>query len=296
MKYLYFLIISLLIISCSGTKQIVETKEKETIPIQKTEKQNSMETTKDTLVEASIDIKPKITTIDTISKPIAKKDTVTVVTKPIIFNHDTWNSLLQKHVTNQGNVNYKGFKTNWKTLRAYITSLSENMPNDSWNKNEKLAYWINAYNAMTIDLILRQYPIKSIKDIEKPWDQRLWKLGNKWYNLNEIEHQILRKMDEPRIHFAIVCASFSCPKLHNQAFVASNIESQLTTATKDFLVDSKRNFISENELKLSKIFQWFAKDFKQDGSLIDFLNKYSDVKVASKAKKTFKTYNWDLNE
>ena len=76
-----------------------------------------------------------------------------------------------------------------------------------------LAFWMNAYNALTIDLILRNYPVDSIKDIKNPWDQRLWKLGDKWYNLNQIEHDILRKMDEPRIHFGIVCASFSCPKL-----------------------------------------------------------------------------------
>ena len=149
---------------------------------------------------------------------------------------------------------------------------------------------------MTIDLILRHYPLKSIKDIEKPWEQRFWKLGNKWYNLEEIEHQILRKMNEPRIHFAIVCASYSCPKLQNYAFVASNLEDQLTIATKEFLNDSKRNSITESAVGLSKIFQWFAKDFKQNSSLIGFLNEYSDIKISEKAKKGFKDYSCALNE
>ena len=169
------------------------------------------------------------------------------------------------------------------------------MPNDTWKKEDKLVYWINAYNAMTVDLILRNYPLQSIKDIKDPWEQRLWKLGDKWYNLEEIEHQILRKMDEPRIHFAIVCASFSCPKLQNEAFTASNLEAQLTNATKEFLSDKNRNNISENDLKLSKIFKWFKKDFEQNGSLIDFLNRYSGISISEKVNKSYLDYNWDLN-
>ncbi|WP_290702080.1 DUF547 domain-containing protein, partial [Lacinutrix sp.] len=199
-------------------------------------------------------------------------------------------------VSDAGNVNYNSIKSNRKELTNYITALGDNMPNDAWSKEDKLAYWINAYNAMTVDLILRNMPIKSIKDIKDPWEQRLWKLGSKWYNLEEIEHQILRKMDEPRIHFAIVCASFSCPKLQNEAFTASNLETQLTDATKEFLSDTKRNKISKNTIELSNIFKWFKKDFEQDGSLIDFLNKYSDVSITSKAKKSYLDYNWDLNK
>jgi ribosomal protein S18 len=209
---------------------------------------------------------------------------------------DRWNNLLQSYVSENGKVNYRGFKTNWEDLRSYIKSLSRNIPNETNSKEEKLAYWINAYNAMTIDLILRNYPLKSIKDIKDPWEQRLWKLENKWYNLNEIEHQVLRKMNEPRIHFAIVCASYSCPKLQNETFTAADLDSQLTSVTIAFLNDPERNSISENSLELSKIFQWFAKDFKQNGSLINFLNQYSDIKISDKAKKSFKDYNWALNE
>ncbi|OEK08072.1 hypothetical protein A8C32_15415 [Flavivirga aquatica] len=213
-----------------------------------------------------------------------------------LFSHNIWNTLLQKHVSNQGNVNYKAFKNDRKLLSTYITTLSQNMPNTSWAKEDKLAYWINAYNAMTIDLILRYYPLKSIKNIKKPWDQRFWKLGDKWYNLNEIEHEILRKMNEPRIHFAIVCASFSCPKLQNKAFSALNLEEQLTTSTKQFLNDTKRNNISNNTLELSKIFKWFSSDFTKNQSLIQFLNKYTSVQISDKAKKHFKDYDWSLNE
>ena len=116
------------------------------------------------------------------------------------------------------------------------------------------------------------------------------------YNLNEIEHEILRKMDEPRIHFAIVCASFSCPKLSNKAYLSNNIEAQLTRATKDFLEDPLRNNLSENDIKISKIFKWFAKDFKKNGSIIDFINKFAPITIDQNANKKFKDYNWTLNE
>lgn len=213
-----------------------------------------------------------------------------------IFNHSDWHKLLQLNVTAQGKVNYKAFKANRKQLNNYIISLSGQMPDDTWTKNDVLAYWINAYNALTVDLIVRNYPVKSIKDIKDPWDQRLWKLGDKWYNLNEIEHQILRKMNEPRVHFAIVCASFSCPKLQNYAFTATDLETQLTESTKAFLADTNRNVITEDQLKLSKIFQWFTKDFKQNGSLLDFINAYTSININPNAKISYLDYNWDLNE
>ena len=216
--------------------------------------------------------------------------------KDSTFNHKRWNSLLQKHVSNIGNVDYKSIRENRTELDIYIDNLGEKMPTEDWTKNQKLAYWINAYNAMTVDLIIRNYPTESIKDIKNPWEQRLWKLGEKWYNLDEIEHQILRKMDEPRIHFAIVCASFSCPKLQNEAFTASTLEQQLTNATKAFLSDSNRNSIKKNNVKLSKIFKWFKKDFEQNGSLLDFLNKYSEIKILENAKQSYLDYNWDLND
>ena len=213
-----------------------------------------------------------------------------------MIDHNAFTTLLKKYVTADGVVDYKGFKKEQAKLQAYITSLSENMPTDNSSKKEKLAYWINAYNAMTVDLIVRNYPLKSIKDINDPWEQKLWTLDGNKYDLETIEHEILRKMNEPRIHFAIVCASFSCPKLDNQAFTADKLEAQLTRVTKAFLADKNRNEISEKSIKISKIFDWFSKDFTENRSLIDFLNQYSEVTISPKAKKRFKDYNWALNE
>ncbi|WP_418604544.1 DUF547 domain-containing protein [Hwangdonia sp.] len=280
MKYLILTTFVIILSACARTKKVVEHKP-------------------NPVVQSEIDTKKEI------DSPLQKETEVAdngfhqKLTKGVITTHQLWDELLVKHVSENGNVNYKSFKIEHKKLLDYIYALSLFYANDAFNtisNDEKLAFWINAYNAFTIDLILRQYPLKSIKDIKKPWEQRLWKLGEKEFSLNDIEHEILRKMDEPRIHFTIVCASVSCPKLLNEAYTAENLEAQLTKATKGFLSDSTKNNISKDSLELSKIFQWFAKDFKQNGSLVDFLNQYSDVQISAKAKKSYKSYNWDLNE
>ncbi|MFC7358049.1 DUF547 domain-containing protein [Jejudonia soesokkakensis] len=212
------------------------------------------------------------------------------------FNHTLWDELLKAYVTKEGNVNYNGFESQKLTLRKYITSLGQKMPTDSWTQEDKLAYWMNAYNAMTVDLILRHMPLESIKDIKDPWDQRYWKLGEKYYNLDEIEHQILRKMDEPRIHFGINCASFSCPPLLNVAFTAGEVDAQLDFLANRFINDRSRNTIASDRVEISKIFDWFGKDFKQNGSLIDYLNQYSEVTISSNARVRYKEYDWALND
>ena len=212
------------------------------------------------------------------------------------FDHSLWTSILQKHVSSDGHVDYKAIKSNPTNLDLYLTSFSKSIPNDNWTKNETLAFWINAYNAFTIKLIIDNYPVKSIKDIKKPWDRSFIKIGNETMSLNHIEHDILRKMNDPRIHFAIVCASVSCPKLQNKAYIPSKLDIQLSEATTEFLSDTSKNTISKNSLELSKIFQWFSKDFKQYGSLISFLNQYTQIEISKDAKVKFKDYNWDLNE
>lgn len=299
MKQITGLLFLVLITACSGSKKAI-----------KISKSNE-KTEKEVVKKSEVEITPKISfeTAEIIDIPDnydpnqkIKKDSSRFhqdLKKHERSLHFLFDELLKKYVSDNGNVDYEGFKNSREKLLGYISILQNTFPKFDKlkpSKEQKLAYWINAYNALTIDLILQNYPLKSIKDIDKPWDQRLWKFGNKWLNLNDIEHQILRKMDEPRIHFAIVCASFSCPKLQNTAFTVSDIETQLTTATKEFLDDSTKNYISQNNLRLSKILKWFAKDFKTNGSLIDFLNKYTEIEISSKAKKSFKDYNWDLND
>ncbi|WP_432671188.1 DUF547 domain-containing protein [Flavobacterium sp. SM2513] len=217
-----------------------------------------------------------------------------VATAPM--QHDKWNTLLQKHVSCSGAVNYIGFQKDSKQLQVYLDELAANVPTTSWSKNEVLAYWINAYNAYTVRLILNHYPTKSIKDIKDPWGKKFFTLGTKKYSLEEIEHEILRKMNEPRIHFAINCASFSCPNLLNEAYTGAKLEKQLDAAAKSFINDATKNTISSSKVEISKIFDWFGGDFKEKGSIIDYLNKYSTVKISPKAKVSYKDYNWSLND
>lgn len=211
-------------------------------------------------------------------------------------DHAKWNILLQKNVSKIGIVDYKGFQKDSKQLQSYLDLLAVNVPTKSWSKNAVLAYWINAYNAYTVKLILDNYPIKSIKDINNPWGKKFFTLGTNKYSLEQIEHEILRKMGEPRIHFAINCASFSCPNLLNESYTEANLEKQLATAAKSFINDKTKNNITANKAEISKIFDWFSGDFKKKGTLIDFLNQYSSIKINSKTKISYKEYNWNLNE
>ncbi|MBM1104708.1 DUF547 domain-containing protein [Aurantibacter crassamenti] len=211
-------------------------------------------------------------------------------------DHTLWNSLLAKHVDAEGNVDYAGFVADKAKLETYLEQLNKNTPADNWTKNEKLAYYINLYNAATVKLILDNYPLKSIKDINSPWDKKWVLVGGKKQSLGNIEHKILRKMDEPRIHFAINCASYSCPKLVNKAFIAETMEKQLEAATLDFVNDASRNKISEDNVQLSNIFKWYKSDFTENGSLVDYLNKYSKTKAQENSKISYLNYDWGLNE
>ena len=211
-------------------------------------------------------------------------------------DHSKWNEVLTKFVSKDGRVNYKALHKNPDVLTAYLNDLVSEQPKDEWSKDLKLAYWINAYNAYTLKLIIDNYPLESIKDIKNPWDQAFIPFDGTLISLNTIEHSILRKMDEPRIHFAIVCASVSCPKLQNKAFRASIIEEQLSNATKTFLSDASKNELSKDKIKISKIFKWFKQDFEQNRSVIDFINKYVDYEISKDADIDYLNYNWSLND
>ena len=219
-------------------------------------------------------------------------------------SHQQWDKLLRKHVNKTGLVNYKGFKNDKAELDSYLKLLSSSAPQKSWSKDDQKAYWINAYNAFTVALILKHYPVKSIKDIagsiykiNTPWDIKFITIGGQKYDLNNIEHKILRnQFDDPRIHFALVCASISCPRLRDEAFTGSGINAQLEDAGKEFLNDKSKNNIRADKADLSKYFSWYKGDFIKNGSLVDYVNKYSSTKITSKTKIGSLDYNWGLNE
>ena len=225
--------------------------------------------------------------------------------KPV--NHAMFDGLLKKYVNTEGYVDYKGFIKDSVKFNSYLDLLSKSHPNDkNWSKDESLAYWINAYNAFTIKLICMHYPLKSIKDIKSgipfvsdTWTIKFIKIEGKMYNLNDIEHGIIRpKFNDPRIHFAVNCASKGCPPLLNEAFSGEKLQAQLDSQAKAFINDGNRNKIkSASKADVSKIFTWFSGDFKKSSpSVIAFINKFAKTKLSEKAELTYQDYDWSLNE
>lgn len=224
-----------------------------------------------------------------------------------LFSHETFDALLKKHVNEEGMVDYEGFIRDQDQLESYLKVVSANPPDpESWTEEEQIAYWINAYNAFTIKLIADHYPVESIQDLQPVvntsgvntvWHKKFFKIGGQESSLDEIEHKILREQfKEPRIHFAINCASFSCPPLRNEAFTAEKLDQQLDEQAVRFINDPQRNVIQKDEINISPIFSWFSKDFTRDGSLIDFINQYAKVQVSPEAKVSYLDYNWSLNK
>jgi hypothetical protein len=216
-------------------------------------------------------------------------------------DHSILDRLLNEFVSSSGKVNYKGMKRKIDTLDKYLIDLRNIAPASDWSKNEKKAYYINAYNAYTLKFVLVKYPVSSVKDIsfsgKDVWNTRLVKLGAKTYTLQQVENDLLRRMGDARIHFAINCASYSCPRLWNHAYTAENVSGRMTKLTKEYINNEMHNIITPKKIKVSKIFEWYAEDFVKDGqTLIDYLNKYSDVKIESDAKIEYLPYNWSLNE
>ena len=159
------------------------------------------------------------------------------------IDHSAWDALLKKYVDAQGQVAYQAWKNSAgdsQVLDAYINSLSRANTQTQASREAKLAFWINAYNAVTVKGILREYPTTSIRNhTAKVFGYNIWQdlmltVGNSTYSLEDMEHKVLRKMGEPRVHFAIVCASYSCPRLLNEAYVAARLEKQLTINTRVF--------------------------------------------------------------
>jgi hypothetical protein len=209
-------------------------------------------------------------------------------------DHSIFDSLLKKYVANNGDVDYAGLKKDEKKLDQYLNTLQKGL-SDQTSEKEKLAFWINAYNAFTLKLILNHYPVSSILNLYegKPWEYRWINIRGKTLSLDDIEHGIIRKeFKEPRIHFAVNCASRSCPPLQREAFTAKNLNILLEKATTAF-VNGNQNRIAPDNPELSSIFKWYDSDF---GDLTAFINKYSKVKVKRSAKITFLTYDWSLNE
>lgn len=224
-----------------------------------------------------------------------------------VISHQEWDELLRANVSETGFVDYQGFVADSVKLRGYLNMLSDNPPAKNWSDAEEMAYWINAYNAFTVDIVMRHYPVKSIKDIgpkrtipfvNTVWDIKFIRIGDEMFDLNNLEHAKLRKQfRDPRIHFAVNCASYSCPPLRNEAYVGARLDEQLNEQGRIFINDGFRNIISEQSLQLSKIFSWYKMDFTdKNTSLKEYLAPFSKVKFDPEAEVSHLDYDWSLNE
>jgi len=218
--------------------------------------------------------------------------------------HELFDALLQKYVDKSGQVDYANLQEDTLSLKAYLQVLENHPPDEvRWSKEEQMAYWINAYNAYTLLLICRHYPLKSIKDISpgwsfinSTWDIRFIQIGGHSYDLNEIEHNILRKkFGDARIHAAINCASVSCPKLARRAYKPEQLDEQLDASMHNFLTDTLRNKVRPELLQISSIFSWFSSDFKQP-DLRSFIKKHTGIPVEEHARIEYLPYHWQLND
>ena len=230
------------------------------------------------------------------------------------ISHAPWNALLDRYVDDAGFVNYRAWKASaadGKRLDQYLSDLSRASPTGRATRDAQLAFWINAYNALTIKGILREYPTTSIRNHTPKlfgynvWEDLLLVVGPKPYSLTQIEHEVLRPMGEPRIHFAIVCASRGCPRLLNQAYTAATLEDQLNRNATDFFA-KKINFQYDpraRAIKISSIMDWFAGDFGRDSveqmkRISPYLPDDAARSLASSgtASVTYLDYDWSLND
>ena len=221
-----------------------------------------------------------------------------------VVDHSLYAGLIEKYVKD-GVVDYKGFKNEESVLDKYLKVL-EDVDSTMLSRNEQFAFYINAYNAWTIKLILTGYPgVKSIKDLESffssPWKKKICRIDGKIITLDDIEHNILRpRFKDPRVHFAINCAARSCPPLRSEPYRGGELDQQLNEMTSVFINDPSRNRLEENKLYVSKIFDWFEEDF--NGDIPGFFLKYAkgDLKGQSEAKRgkikiEYLDYDWSLN-
>jgi len=223
-------------------------------------------------------------------------------------DHLLWGTLINKHVKN-GAVDYQGFKNDEAELDRYLALLGQTDP-DALPSSDQLALYINAYNAYTVKLILKNFtdgiPVKSIRKIgglfTSPWSISFADIGGKTHTLDEIEHEIIRpRFQDPRIHFAVNCASQSCPPLISVPYLGETLDAQLDASTRNFLANRRHNYIDSDTLYVSSIFKWYGEDFNDDPAA--FFLKYSEgetlkelQKIGPEIRIKYLDYDWSLNK
>ena len=225
------------------------------------------------------------------------------------FDHSIFDRILKTYVNDQGLVDYNGIAGD-QSFNSYMESLKTAQA-DSMSRDGQLAFWINAYNAVTIDKVIKWKPKKSVRETFVPgvwtgtkfFTTREHIVAGKSLSQDDIEHEILRKqLKEPRIHFAIICASSGCPPLPQVAYTAENVQTRLESETRKYINSERGTQVdaAKNTLYLSKLFDWFAVDFEsKSGSVQNFMKPYLDegtLEFWGKGPKIkYIHYDWSLN-
>ena len=219
------------------------------------------------------------------------------------ISHATWQQFLDNYIVIDGQnhlIRSQAVSSNDRSLlKQYIEQLANTDPRQ-FSQAEQYAYWVNLYNAITVELILDAYPVKSITKLGGlfsfgPWGDEVVTINSKALTLNDIEHRILRPIwQDPRTHYAVNCASLGCPNLQTQAFTAENTEALLEQAAREFVNSDKGVLVQKNKLQLSSIYDWFIADFGTQEQLIDHLNQYR-TQPLSNVKNIDYEYDWALN-
>jgi len=227
------------------------------------------------------------------------------------INHETWDNWLKSFVsTDADGVNRVAYgsvtQTDRKQLKTYIDDLTSLQISD-YNRDQQRAYWINLYNALTIDIVLKHYPLESIRNISSglfssgPWRLKLAQIEGEALTLDDIEHRILRPIwQDPRIHYAVNCASLGCPNLQPSAFTAENTENLLQTAAREFINSARGARVIDNKLQVSRIYDWFEKDFGgNEAGVIKHLRQYATGGLATALGSIEDideyAYDWQIN-
>ncbi len=221
--------------------------------------------------------------------------------------HRPFDILLKIYVT-ENRFDYARILNNPRDLERlsdYIDNL-ELLDPVEWEKEDALAYWINLYNAATLELVLKKYPVKSIKKIgglfSSPWKKKLVKVNGRELSLDEIEKNIIfKQFNDARVHFALNCAAIGCPPLNKSAFTGDLLNEQLDEAVKNALAQELWLKITDTEISVSKIFEWYKKDFaKYAGSIREFIAKYRESEKEAildpNRKLKYLDYDWKLNK
>lgn len=232
----------------------------------------------------------------------------------IVVDHGAWDKFLKTYVaadaTGLNRVAYAMVTdTDKEALRAYLAQLAA-VPVSRLDRDEQRAYWVNMYNALTLRVVLDHYPVGSIQDIDLgpgifssgPWDRKLVKIDGEMVSLNDIEHRILRPIwKDPRLHYAVNCASVGCPNLQRSAFTAARMDVMLDRAASVYVNNARGVRFDDGALVVSKVYAWFQDDFGgSEAAVLDHLRRYADGDLAAKLRRATGiaayVYDWSLND